>query len=150
MKYANLVALCVFCYGTTQAFPRVIIIMATQDIVAGTLIQSGVLLILYSCADMLAKICTPSLIRKISFLVTIILAGLVWLIAYILIVAADNVVVRLVGVCLIGIGNGFAKSVLMLLLGYYDEIDKNSTAFILGQSVSNLLGAFLYTGKSKI
>ena len=147
MKYANLIALCVFCYGTAQALPRVIIIMATHDIVAGTLIQSGVLLILYSCADILAKICTLSLIRKISFLVTIILAGLVWLIAYILIVAADNVVVRLVGVCLIGIGNGFANSVLMLLLGYYDEIDKNSTAFILGQSVSNLLGAFLYTGK---
>ncbi|XP_028515386.1 battenin-like [Exaiptasia diaphana] len=148
MKNSNLVALCVFCYGTAQVLPRVILLMATQDILAGTLIQSGIEIILFNCSDTLARVCSPCLIRKISFLITIILAGLFWFIAYALFLAADDVVVRLGGVCIFGIGNGLANSVLMLLLGYYDEIDKNSTAFILGQSMSNVLGAFLYTGST--
>ena len=93
-----------------------IIIIATEDIVAGTLIPSSVLMILFASADILTKMLSPSLIRKISFLLTIILIAFVWLISYVFMVAFDNVVVRLVGVFSYGIGNGFVNILLILLL----------------------------------
>ena len=147
MENTNHIALCVFGYSIAYSVPRVIITIAIEDIVAGTLIQTSVLLILFTSAGTLAKICSPFLIRKISFLLSIVVVSVVWLISYMLVVAFDSVILRLVGVFSYGIGNGLANVLILLLLGYYQEIDKNTSAHKLGLAVSNLLGALLYIGK---
>lgn len=121
--------------------------MAAGDIVSGTVIQSSVALMLFSLADVLFKFFAVVLFRKVPLLPPLlIIIGIIWFTAYLLLVAFDQVNLRLVSAFLVGAGNGLSNIMAMLLIARSNNAEAFSSAFQGGLNTATLVIALLYTG----
>lgn len=127
--------------------PTVIVMIATEDLVAGTLIPSTVVVLTYSITDVIVKIFCPFIIRRVSWLASIIITTMLFLISTSLVVVIDDVRVRLLGVALIGAANGYGMVLILKMIPHYSEVEKNTSAFQVGANISKLTASLVYTGR---
>ncbi|XP_031567288.1 uncharacterized protein LOC116302198 isoform X2 [Actinia tenebrosa] len=126
--------------------PMVITWIAVEDILCGVLLSSTVILISFSFADMLSKCLSPSIVRRIYFtssfvFLTALLSGSV-----VLIVAVDDIRVRIVGVGLLGLSNGFNRIACVRMLAYYEKAELLASAYQYGINFSTFLTSIGYMG----
>ena len=141
------VTLSIFFCGIFQNIPIYLLYIATEDIVAGTLIQSSVVVSLFSTGDILTKLCSPFLIQRFHLSSTVVLSALMWLTSWVLIVVGEDAVVRLAGVIAVGILNGLLITIVMTLLSLYQDIERNASAYSIAGNATTFLTGFLYTSK---
>ncbi|XP_031557175.1 battenin-like isoform X2 [Actinia tenebrosa] len=120
--------------------------LAVEDILCGVLLPSTVILISFSFADMLSKCLSPSIVRRISFtssfvFLTALLSGSV-----VLIVAVDDVRVRIAGVGLLGLSNGYNRITSVRMLAYYEKAELLASAYQYGINFSTFLTSIGYLG----
>lgn len=140
-------AACLFGYGFAKVLPRVIIWMTVQDVVSGTLIQSSLPMMLFSCGDILFRVFAALIFKKTSFLPIVVVLGIVHILAYILLISVDQVQLRLAGAFLVGGSTGLANVVIMFLMPCFDKTEQSSSAFQVGANTMTLVFALLYTGE---
>jgi len=123
------------------------VMIATEDLVAGTLVASTVVIIAYSSTDAVVKVLSPFIIRNISFLASMIVSTVLLLTANVLIVVIDDVNVRILGAVFCGCANGYGVVMTLRMMAYYDRIEQNASAFQIGGNCSKLLASVFYTGE---
>lgn len=138
---------CIFCFGFAQSVTRIAIWMSTEDIVAGTLIPSSTVMILFAAGDLAIKSSAPFLIRNKSFLRAMILLGFLWLTSYLLMVAVDDVRLRLAGSFFAGTVTGLSNVVIYLLMVYFQDVEKSATMCEVGMYISTMVFGLFYSGK---
>lgn len=143
----RLTTACIFGYGFVHTIPRVLLWMAAEDIVSGTLIQSSLAITLFSLGDMFMRVIATFIFKKTSFLPLVILLGIVGLTAYLLLVAVDQVNLRLVGSFFAGAEIALTDVVLMFIIARCKHTEEYTSAYQVGVNTMTLFFAFLYTGK---
>ena len=76
---AKLLTLVIFLKGLLVGISVFLLLMAKEDIVAGTLIQSSFVMTLYGTGNLLAKLIGPFLVRWIKLPGSVALTSLFWL-----------------------------------------------------------------------
>jgi phage-related holin len=138
-----------FALGILTNFPSMVIIwIAIEDILAGTLWSTTIVLIVFSVPDILSKVVSPSIVSRISFRSSFVLLTLLFVGSIVLLVAIDDVRLRIVGVGVLGIGNGFAIITCVRMLAYYEQAELLANAYQSGTNASVFLASLGYTGES--
>ena len=138
---------CFFSLGMWIFFtPALVCWIALEDILAGTLWSSTVVLIVFSIPDIIAKVLSPYVVTRISFhcaffLLTLLLVG-----SYVLLVVIDDVRIRMVAVGVLAFGLGFGMIVGARMLAYYEHADVHANAFCNGVNFSAFGASLVYTG----
>ena len=144
---AKLLTLVIFSKGLLIGFSIFLLLMATEDIVAGTLIQSSFVMTLYGTGSLLGKLIGPFLVRWIKLPKSVFLTSLFWLTSWLLIVVGNDANTRLVGAFAVGVFYGLSNTICLCVLSLYDNIERHSSAYLAGNSVSAFVIGFLYTGE---
>jgi hypothetical protein len=143
-----LTTLCFFSLGLWLAFPTLVILwLATEDILAGTLLSTTVVVVSFSVSDVASKVLSPLVVSRIAFYLSIILTAMIFVGSIFLIVFVDNVNFRIVGVSLVGFANGLAVITCMRMLAYYDKAGLLASAYVNGTNASKVIASIGYTGK---
>lgn len=124
----------------------VVIWIAIDDILAGTLWSTPVLLIAVSIPDILAKAFSPAVISRISFHLSFTLLTILLVVSILLLVIIDDVRVRIAGVTVLGLANGFTIITCVRMLVYYDTAELLANAYQNGRQCSIFLTSIGYTG----
>ncbi|XP_031551696.1 protein BTN1-like [Actinia tenebrosa] len=133
--------------GFWTLFPQAVVSwMAVEDILSGTLLPSTVVLFSYSIADLFSKSLSPFIVRKISFNVSFCLATSLFVGSLLLLVAIDDIKLRIAGVTVMGIAYGFTRITDVSLLAYYENADILANALENGGTASVFLASIVYTG----
>ena len=143
----RLVTACFFGYSFVRTIPKVLLWMAVEDMVSGTLIQSSLPLFIYSCGDIIFRVSATVIFKKTSFLPLVIVLGFVTVLAYVLLVAVDQVNLRLAGAFFIGGECSLATVIIIFLMARFTKIEEISSAFEVGINSVAVVCALLYTGK---
>ena len=139
---------CFFSLGMWIFFtPAIVFWMAVEDILAGTLWSSTVVLIVFSIPDILAKVLSPYVVTRISFRCAFFLLTLLLVGSYVLLVVIDDVRIRMVAVGVHGFGYGFGIVVGARMLAYYEHADVHANAFQNGGNYAVLGASLVYTGE---
>ena len=135
-----------FAFGLWVNYPRYLVLWtATEDILAGSLLSTPVVLIFFTVPDIFSKaVVSPWILKRISFLPAFILYSFM-LVAIILIFVFVNIVnVRLAGMCVLGLSNGLGTIAAAKLLGF----NRDYTALTQsGGNFATALASISYTGK---
>lgn len=142
-----LTAFCFFSFGLWYSFVRYVLVLATEDILSGTLLSSTIVLISYSVPDVTAKVLSPFIVRKISFCASFTLFVIFMSLAMLLLVVIENPYFRISAAILCGFCNGFGTIMFSRMFPYYDEIEKNVSYFQMGANCSAMIASLFYTGK---
>ena len=138
---------CFFSLGMWILFtPSLVSWIAVEDILAGTLWSSTVVLIVFSILDAIAKVLSPYVVTRISFRCTFFLLTLLLVGTYVLLVVIDDVRIRMVAVGVLGFCYGFGMIVGARMLAYYEHADVHANAFHNGVNASTLGASLVYTG----
>ena len=143
----KVVTLCIFLLGMFIAIPVYLLFMATEDFVAGTQVQSSIVLTFFSIGSILGMVSGPFLVRWIGLSKSMTLSTLIWFTSWLLVVVGDNVNTRVVGSFTIGMKYGLSTTLALSLMSLYDKFERNTSAYIAGNSVATFLVGFLYTGE---
>lgn len=144
---SRLISTCFFGYAIAHATPRVLLYIAAEDIVSGTLIQSSLALLLYSCGDIPFRVFAMLVFNRIPLPLLVMLLGVLCLIAYFMLIAVTQVKLRLAGAFFIGGENAISNVIIFNIMTRFRKVEEISSAFQFGVNVMTLLSALLYTGK---
>ncbi|XP_031574578.1 uncharacterized protein LOC116308325 [Actinia tenebrosa] len=131
---------------SANIIPMVVIWIAVDDILAGTLWSTTVLLIAFSIPDILAKVVSPVIINRITFHLSFALLTILMLASILLLVLIDDVRVRIAGVTVLGLANGFAVITIVTTLSYFETAALLANAYQNGRQCSLFLASLGYTG----
>jgi len=142
---SRLIPACFFSYSVAYAVPRVLLFMAAQDIVSGTLIQSSIALSLYSCGDIIFRVFTLLVFKRIPLPLLMMLLGILYLTAYLLLVAVDqsNCVLLVHSLLVVKLDCRMSSYSTWL----QNSTRQSSSAYNVGANTVTLLSAVIYTGK---
>ena len=138
---------CFFVLGVLSLIYDEISLAAAEDVLAGSIIPTAIVIIAIAVPVLGVKITVPWFLQKCSYfhkscvVVSLLLTGLV------VIVAVQNVHWRLFGISVIESGVSFSEITFLALTACYHEV--TVSAFVAGIGVASLLGPLYYTGKSK-
>lgn len=138
---------CFFGYGLVHSIPRVLLWMAIEDIISGTLIQSSVPTMLFSLSEVLFRFLGTFMARKTSSSAMLVLIVIADVLAFILLVAVDQTYLRIAGAFFVGVKNGLSVVVVMFLVARFPKVEESSSAFQVGANAVTLFFALVYTGK---
>ena len=138
---------CFFSIGLWSYFtPALVSWIALEDILAGTLWSSTVLLVVFSIPDILVKALGPYIFTRISFRCAYVIFILLLVGSYVLLVVIDDVRIRMIAVGVLGVGNGFGLIAGERMLAYYEHADVHANAFHNGENYAVLGASLVYTG----
>ena len=120
-----------------------------EDLLSGTLLSSTVVIISYSFPDILSKMFSPYMVKRISFQWSIALMTLLFVVSLLIIVVAEDVRLRIVGVFVIGIANGIAVITCVRMLAYYEQSRVLASAYQNADNAAMFLASLGYTGNLK-
>jgi len=144
---ARLIPACIFGYAIAHSTPRVLLFIAVEDIVSGTLTQSSFVLLLFSCGDTVVRMFALLMFKRIPLPLLMMLLGILYLTAYLLLVAVDQVKLRLAGAFFVGCETGLSNVIILNMIAKFDKVEQSSSAYKVGISTMTLLSAMIYTGK---
>jgi len=143
----KLTTACFFGYGLFHSLPIILLLMAAEDIMSGTAIQSSIAFLPFTVGDIMMKLAIPLVLKKTSLLPVMILVGFLWMTAYLLIVASDDVRLRLIGVFFVGTEVGSTNTIAMFLIARFKHVEAIVSAYHMAVNAATFLYALLYTGK---
>jgi MFS family permease len=126
--------------------PMVVVWIAIEDLLAGSLWSTTIVLITYSIPDILSKVISPSIANRISFRSSIVLLTFLFIGSIVLVVVIDDVRLRIVGVGVLGLANGLAVIVCVRMLAYYEQAELLANSYQNGTNFSTFFASFGYTG----
>lgn len=139
------VAAAVFSVGAVLTATFTTVFCATEDILAGTTMSTGVVLVALGGSSLLAKVTSPFLSRTLTQMTRVVLCVVLLSVGLACTLSSKNVSVRIAGVCMVSLGTGVGEVTL------YTEIvaqfhEKAQSVFTEGTGVAGLLGGALYVG----
>lgn len=131
----------------TTIIPMVIVWVAIEDILAGSLLSTTVLIISFSVPDIISKIFSPYLVNRISFQWSFALLTLLFVGSLIVIVVGKDIETRIIGVSIHGLANGFAVITCVRMIAYYNQAHVLANAYQNGTNASVFVASLAYTGQ---
>lgn len=125
----------------------VIIWVAIEDILAGSLLSTTVLIISFSVPDIISKIFSPYLVSRISFQWSFALLTALFVGSLIIIVLGKDIEIRIIGVSIHGLANGFAVITCVRMIAYYNPAHVLANAYQNGTNASVFVASLAYTGQ---
>lgn len=139
----NLIAF--FFFGILIKLPLEIISSATADVFAGSSMATSTLSVIGGLTGVIFRLFLSWLLPKLSYSTKIVIITFLHAAGFIVIVISDSVVVRLVGVCVMGLGNATAEMTLFSLTAFYSRLAIHAIG--AGTGVGSVLASLYYTGK---
>lgn len=102
---------------------------------------------IYASGELLSKLFGPFLVRRINIPASVVTSCFIWIVSWLLVVIGEDEKIRLAGSFAIGIVTGLFTTIGMSLLSFYDEIERNASAYIAGMNAATFLAGCLYTGE---
>ncbi|KAJ7385234.1 battenin CLN3 protein [Desmophyllum pertusum] len=132
-----------FIFGTLLYANFILVITAAQDILAGTLIQTSMVLVASTVPNFLTVLLAPYFMQKIPYSARITLACLLEISGFLLLAFVKQVHWKLIGVGIISIGFGVGETTVLALSSFYHEV--TTTAFSAGTGVGLVIAPLYYT-----
>ena len=130
-----------------MTFSRIMVVyLAIEDIFAGTLIPSTVVIISFTVSSAISKMVSPFIVRNISFRTSIFWSSILLTISNITVVAIDLVELRIAGVILFGIATGWAVIAVAQMMPCFGAVEELASAFQTGNNFAALITSCLYLG----
>ena len=133
-----------FVFGTLCYATYSLIIAGAQDILAGTFIQTSMVLVAGVGPNLLVNLFGPYFMQKIPYFVRITLVYLVDISGFVILALVKQVHWKLIGVGIVSFGFGVCETTFLALTSFYHEVA--STAFSAGTGVGFLITPLYYTG----
>ncbi|KAJ7389623.1 battenin CLN3 protein [Desmophyllum pertusum] len=140
----NIVAF--FLFGVLIKMPTSIIKAAAADILAGSSLATSSLTVLSGVASVIFALVLPWLLQKLLYSSKIAIITCLHAAGFVIIVTADSLVLRLVGVCVLELGRANAGITLFAMTAFYSNASIH--AIVAGTGVGAVLGTLYYTGVS--
>ena len=134
-----------FIFGTLTYATYSLIIAGTQDILAGTYIQTSLVLVANIGPYFLVTLVAPSFMQRIAYFPRISTVFICGITGFITVVFAKKVFWKLIGVGVASIGYGVGEVTFLALSSFYHEIALN--AYSSGTGAGFVLAPLYYTGK---
>ena len=136
-----------FVFGTLCYATYSLIIAGAQDILAGTFIQTSMVLVAGVGPNLLVNLFGPYFMQKIPYFVRIILVYLADISGLLILALVKQIHWKLIGVGLVSFGFGAGQMTFLALSSFYHETV--STAFSAGTGVGFVMASLYYTGMSR-
>ena len=134
-----------FAFGTLIYNGFSLFITAAQDILAGTYIQSSMVLIACISPSFVFTLIAPYFVQKISYFARFITVGLALPCGLLILALAEQVYWKLIGLGIASVGYSMSEMTVLGLTSFYHEVAL--TAFSAGTGVGYVITPFYYTGK---
>ena len=134
-----------FACGTLIYSGFSLFITAAQDILAGTYIQSSMVLIACILPSFVFTLIAPYFVQKISYFARFITVGLALPCGLLILALAEQVYWKLIGLGIASVGYSMSEMTVLGLTSFYREVAL--TAFSAGTGVGYVITPFYYTGK---
>ena len=121
--------------------------MVTEDILSGSKWSSTIVLVAFSIPDIVFKVVSPPIVRRISDLCSMVVLIALLCGSLLIIVLMDNVELRLLGVAVLGCAYGFGSVACYSMLSYHKDAIAVGSAVQFGLNTACLVGSFVYGGK---
>lgn len=138
---------CFFILGVLSLIYDEISLAAAEDVLAGSIIPTTIVIIAISVPVLAVKATAPWFLQKCSYLHKSLVVVFLLVTGLIVIVSVQNVHWRLFGISVIESGVSFSEITFLALTACYQEV--TVSAFVAGIGVSSLLGPLYYTGESR-
>ena len=135
-----------FIFGTSIYAFISLGIVAAQDILAGTFIQTSMVFVAFLVPNFLIALIVPYFMQKISYFVRIIAFTLALISGFLILVLVKQIHWKLIGVGIAAFGVGVGEITFIAFTSFYHEV--TSSAFSAGTGVGFALGPLYYTGRS--
>ena len=124
------------------------LLIASQDILSGLKLPTAIILICVVGPLTITKIIAPWFIQKVPYVVKVSFVALCMTLGLVLIVFAEDINVKLVGIALNSMATGTSEVTFLALTSFYPQ--NYISAFVAGTGMACLVSPFYYTGISKI
>ncbi|KXJ21381.1 hypothetical protein AC249_AIPGENE19617 [Exaiptasia diaphana] len=133
-----------FSFGLWVNFQRYVMLwVATEDILAGSLQSTAIVMIAFTVPDIFSKaVSSPWIVKRISFRPAFILYSSMLVAIQLIFVFVNIVNVRLAGMCVLGFANGLGTITAAKLLGFYSD---SAGVYISGDNCGSVVASLLYT-----
>lgn len=135
-----------FVFGFLIYFVYSLIIAGAQDILAGTFVQTSVVLVCNIGPYFAVTLITPYYIQNVQYVYRVILVFVFEVAGLLMVVVAKQIGVKLFGVCLSSLGFGLGELSFIAMSSYYHDVVVSS--FSAGTGVGVSLAPLYYTGKT--
>ena len=136
-----------FVFGTLCYATYSLVIAGAQDILAGTFIQTSVVLVAGVGPNLFVNLFGPYFMQKISYFVRITLVCLTDISGFLILALIKQVHWKLIGVGIVSFGLGAGEMTCLALSSFYHETV--STAFSAGTGMGLMMAPLYYTGMSR-
>lgn len=131
-------------FGTLTYASYALAITGAQDILAGTFIQTSLVLVANTGPYFLVTLIAPCFMQKIPYFARITLVYVVDICGFLMLALAKQVHWKLTGVAIVSFGVGVAEMTFLALTSFYNEVV--STAFSAGTGMGFVITPLYYTG----
>ena len=136
-----------FVFGTLCYATYSLVIAGAQDILAGTFIQTSMVLVAGNGPNLFVNLFGPYFMQKIPYFVRITIVCLADISGFLILALVKQVHWKLIGVGLVSFGFGVGQMTFLALSSFYHETV--STAFSAGTGVGFVMASLYYTGMSR-
>ena len=135
-----------FVFGFLIYFVYSLIIAGAQDILAGTFVQTSLVLVCNIGPYFAVTLIAPYYIQKVQYVYRVIAIFIFEVAGLLMVVVAKDIGVKLFGVCLSSLGFGLGELSFIAMSSYYHEVVVSSFSAGTGAGIS--LAPLYYTGKT--
>ena len=133
-------------FGTLNLGIYLLVIAGAQDILAGTFVQTSVVLVANTTPTFLVTLIAPYFMQKIPYFARISVLCFSAICGFLMLAFAKQLLWKLTGVGLVSFANGVGDVTFMPLTSFYDEACL--TAYSAGTGVGIAVAPLYYTGRS--